>query len=130
MRWAAMCSPAFFWVGDPKDPIVATSAGWWLELELAWSDLIEIITWLIIIALIEMVVRLQGRGITSGPLIDNAKRIKIVLYGVLFVLSAWWTWLGHWIYAWDTFVWIAGFAAIEMNVKEWREEILGKQATT
>ena len=117
-----------YWVGEIKDPIVATLSGWQLEKELAWSDLIEIITWLIIIALIELVVRLQGRGITGGRLIDNANRAKLVLYGVLFVLSAWWTWLGHWIYAWDTFVWIAGFAAIEMNVNEWREEILGEQA--
>ncbi|MEM6512958.1 MAG: hypothetical protein AAF660_08105 [Pseudomonadota bacterium] len=119
---------ALYWVGDIKDPIVSTLAGWQLEKELAWSDLIEIVTWLIIIALIELVVRLQGRGITGGRLIDNATRIKLVLYGVLFALSAWWTWLGHWIYAWDTFVWIAGFAAIEMNVSEWREEILGEQA--
>ncbi|MEM9688463.1 MAG: hypothetical protein AAF917_03205 [Pseudomonadota bacterium] len=119
---------ALYWVGEIKDPIVSTLAGWQLEKELAWSDLIEIVTWLIIIALIELVVRLQGRGITGGRLIDNATRIKLVLYGVLFALSAWWTWLGHWIYAWDTFVWIAGFAAIEMNVSEWREEILGEQA--
>ena len=118
-----------YWVGETKDPIVSTLAGWQLERELAWSDLIEIVTWLIIIALIELVVRLQGHGITGGRIIDNARRIKLVMYGILFCLSAWWTWLGHWIYAWDTFVWIAGFAAIEMNVNEWREEILGEQAT-
>lgn len=114
-----------FWVGETEDPIVSTLSGWQLEKQLAWSDLIEIITWLIIIALIELVVRLQGRGITGGRLIDNSKRIKLGLYAVLFVLSVWWTSLGHWIYAWDTFVWIAGFAAIEMNVSEWRKEILG-----
>ncbi len=119
----------FYWVGETRDPIVSTLAGWQLEKELAWSDLIEIITWLIIIALIELVVRMQGHGITGGRIIDSAKRIKLVMYGILFCLSAWWTWLGHWIYAWDTFVWIAGFAAIEMNVNEWREEILGEQAT-
>jgi hypothetical protein len=26
-------------------------------------------------------------------------------------------------FAWDEFVWIAGFIAIEMNVVEWRGEI-------
>jgi len=26
-------------------------------------------------------------------------------------------------FAWDEFVWIAGFTAIEMNMVEWREEI-------
>ena len=31
--------------------------------------------------------------------------------------------MSHWLYTWDTFVWIAGFAAIEMNISEWRDEI-------
>jgi hypothetical protein len=26
-------------------------------------------------------------------------------------------------YAWDEFVWITGFVAIEMNMAKWREEI-------
>ena len=26
-------------------------------------------------------------------------------------------------FAWDEFVWIAGFVAIEMNIVEWRNEI-------
>ncbi len=118
---------SLYWVGV-DDPVVSSLAGWQLEKDLAWSDLIEIIVWLIIIALIELVVRLQGKGVTGGPIIRNANRSKLVGYGILFLLSAWWTWLGHWIYAWDTFLWIAGFAAIEMNVNEWREEMLGEQA--
>jgi hypothetical protein len=28
---------------------------------------------------------------------------------------------------WDELVWILGFAAIEMNVSEWREELLVEQ---
>ena len=42
---------------------------------------------------------------------------------MLFAIAAYWATLSHWLYAWDEFLWIAGFAAIEMNVSEWRDEL-------
>ena len=91
--------------------------------EIAAVDVVEVITWLLIILAIEFVVRLQERNVTSGPLITIAGRLKIFLYLILVGLSAYWGSLGHWLYVWDTFLWIAGFAAIEMNIQEWRGEI-------
>lgn len=111
----------YYRVGD--DPVVATRDGLMLERRLAWGDLVEVIMWLVIIAAIELVVRLQERNITDGRVISTANRIKLGAYFVLFALAAWWGSLSHWLYTWDTFVWIAGFAAIEMNISEWREEI-------
>jgi len=111
----------FYWVGN--DPVVSTMEGLELERDLAWSDLVEVVTWLFIILSIETVVRFQERGITDGTVISVANKLKILLYLVLCVLGAYWAWLSHWLYTWDTFVWIAGFAAIEMNISEWREEI-------
>jgi hypothetical protein len=113
---------AFYWLGD--NPLVSTYAGLELERDLAWSDLIEAIVWLAIIFAIEVVVRLRQRGITSGRLQLTAQSARLLGYGVLFVLSVYWAALGHWLYTWDTFIWVAGFAAIEMNVSEWRKEIL------
>jgi hypothetical protein len=112
----------FYRVGD--DPVVSTMAGLNLERDLAWVDLAEVLTWLLIILAIEIVVRLQERGITGGTVISVANKLKIFLYLFLFALAAYWGSLSHWLYSWDTFVWIAGFAAIEMNISEWREEIL------
>ena len=77
---------------------------------------------------IEIVVRLQGRGVTGGVLMRSANLTKAVCYGILFVLAVYWGWLGHWLYTWDTFVWVAGFAAIEMNVNEWRHELIDEGA--
>lgn len=111
----------FYWVGN--DPIVSTMEGLELERDLAWSDLIEVVTWLFIILSIETVVRFQERGITGGRVISVANKLKILLYLILCVLGAYWAWLSHWLYTWDTFVWIAGFGAIEMNISEWRKEI-------
>jgi len=111
----------FYWVGS--NPVVSTMEGLELERDLAWSDLIEVIAWLFIILLIETVVRFQERGITGGTVISVANKLKIFLYLVLSALAVYWAWLSHWLYTWDTFVWIAGFGAIEMNISEWREEI-------
>jgi len=123
----AMLSNAaeFYYLGD--NPLVSTEAGLELERRLAWGDVIEAITWLVIIFAIEFVVRQQGRGVIGGVLMTSAKTLKLVGYAILFVLAGWWAYLGHWIYTWDTFVWIAGFAAIEMNVHEWRDELLDER---
>ncbi len=43
------------------------------------------------------------------------------------LVAAYWGYLAHWLYVWDELVWIAGFAAIEMNVVEWRDEILEEE---
>jgi hypothetical protein len=51
--------------------------------------------------------------------------LKWIVY-LLLVLCVYWGSLGHRLYTWDNFIWVAGFAAIEMNVSEWRDEILSQ----
>lgn len=118
----------FYWIGN--DPVVSSLAGLDLERDLAWVDLVEVITWLLILLSIEIVVRLQEHGVTGGTVISVANRLKIFLYLILFGLAVYWASLSHWLYTWDTFVWIAGFAAIEMNISEWRDELLEEQHET
>lgn len=118
----------FYWIGN--DPVIGTLEGLNLERDLAWADLIEVVTWLLIILAIELVVRLQERDITGGTLISVVGKTKIFLYLILFALAAYWGSLSHWLYTWDTFVWIAGFSAIEMNISDWRDELTGARAST
>jgi hypothetical protein len=105
-------------------------AGLNLEQDLAWADLVEAVVWLLILLAIELVVRVQGRGIIGGALISTANALKIFLYLSLIALGIYWATLSHWLYLWDELVWIGGFAAIEMNVSQWRDELLGKQEMT
>lgn len=118
----------FYRVGN--DPVVSTIAGLNLERDLAWTDLVEAVTWLLILLSIEFVVRLQEHGVTGGLLISVTNKLKIFWYFILFGLAVYWASLSHWLYTWDTFVWIAGFAAIEMNISEWRDEMLDEQHET
>ena len=111
----------FFWLAE--DPVVSDMAGLKLERDLAWADLVEAVVWLLILLMIEITVRLQSRGVTSGVLISTGNILKVFLYILLIALGVYWAGLSHWLYFWDELVWIGGFAAIEMNLSEWREEI-------
>ncbi|MCH7637118.1 MAG: hypothetical protein IIA12_05545 [Proteobacteria bacterium] len=111
-----------FWLAD--DPIVTDMAGLSLERDLAWADLAEVILWLLILLAIEVIVRLQSHGVTGSTFISTLNAIKYALYASLIGLGIYWASLGHWLYLWDELVWIGGFAAIEMNVSQWRDELL------
>jgi len=115
----------FYWLAE--DPIVSDMAGLRLERDLAWADLAEALIWLLILLAIEIVVRLQGQGVTGGTVISTAKALNKFLYASLIALGVYWATLSHWLYLWDELVWIAGFAAIEMNVSQWRDDLLGEQ---
>ena len=117
----------FFWLAD--DPIVTDAAGLNLERNLAWADLIEAAIWLVIVLAIEAVVRLQGRGVTGGPVVTVLNRMQIILYAVLIGIGVYWATLSHWLYFWDELVWIGGFAAIELNISKWRSEIMDEAET-
>jgi hypothetical protein len=117
----------FFWLAE--DPVVTDMAGLDLERELAWADLAEVVIWLLVLFAIEFVVWLQGRGTAGGALISTANAISYFLYALLIALGIYWATLSHWLYLWDELVWICGFAAIEMNLSEWRGELLERQET-
>jgi len=103
---------------------VTDTEGLRLERGLALADLLEVVAWMIIIIAMEVVVRLQDRDITGGRLISSMNTAKILMYLLLMGLGVYWASLGHWLYFWDGLLWIGGFAAIEMILSQWRDEIL------
>ena len=68
--------------------------------------------------------------IAGGPIIRAANAAKGGLYGILLLIAAYWALGGLWLYVWDELVWIGGFAVIEMNVVEWRDELLEEEGST
>jgi hypothetical protein len=115
----------YYWVAS--DPVVTDLAGLNLERRLAWIDLAEAVIWLLILLAIEVIVRMQNHGVAGGTLISTLNRVKLLLYLTLIAFGVYWATLSHWLYFWDELVWIGGFAAIEMNVSEWRDELIEKE---
>jgi hypothetical protein len=117
-----------YWI--EQNAVVSSAEGLDLERNLAWVDLAEAVIWLVIILAIEIVVRLQNRDITEGTLITAAKRLQFLLYAALICIAVYWATLSHWLYCWDELVWIGGFAAIDMNLNDWRKEIIEERGMT
>ena len=115
----------FYRVG--KDPVVSDMPGLSLERQLAWADMYEGVAWLLALLAIEMMVRLQDRGVTGGALMRAASWGKNLLYLSILGVGVYWATLSHWLYLWDEILWIGGFMAIDMNLSEWRQEILDEE---
>jgi len=118
----------FYWVAE--DPVVADSEGLSLERDLALVDLAEALLWLLAILAIEIVVRMQGHGVSGGRVISTLNALKLIIYASIIGFGIYWATLSHWLYLWDELLWIGGFAAIELNLSEWRDEIDEKQVET
>jgi hypothetical protein len=122
---ASLSLPSEFFLIEPPDFLVVTnSEGLLIEKQLFWIDLAEAIVWLLILFSIELNVRLQDKGIASGAWIRGLAFTKLLLYGLLWGAAAYWIYRGHYMFAWDEFVWIIGFSAIEVNMAKWRQEII------
>lgn len=121
-------SPATEFYLIENDSVVTDAQGLQIERELVWLDLVEAVTWLVILLCMEVIVRLQDRGTTRGVLIRSASGIKLFLYLLLWGAAAYWIYRGHYMYAWDEALWILGFFAIEMNISDWKKEIRSADA--
>ena len=116
-----------FYYTEPNIVVTDTS-GLNLEKNLALVDLLEVLVWLMILATIEIMVWLHDRSITRGIIINFIKISKYILYSSLWLMAAYWAYLGHYYFAWDEAVWIVGFISIEMNVSQWKDEIESEKA--
>ncbi len=106
-----------------KGRVIADSASLDRERWLAWLDVIEAVIWLLIMVLIEMTIRLQERGISSGRAITTLNYLKFAGYSALMGMAIHWGLTDLILNFWDEILWIGGFAAIEMNMSDWREEM-------
>jgi len=102
--------------------VITDTDGYALERKHIWIDVNDAVVWLLVVWAIELAVWLQNRNISGGRLMLVTHAAK-VFYAVLFMHAGFWFYVGHWVYSWDQFLWIAGFWAIEMNLSDWREEI-------
>ena len=107
----------------PREPVITDTAGLAEDTNLRRVDLIENISWLIVVAMIELTVQLQNRGYHEGPSIAWSNGLKLLAYLTITGAAVYWFTKGHYLYTWDEFVWIAGFAALDVNLSEWRHEL-------
>lgn len=98
-----------------------------LEIQrLAWVDVINAGTWILIVIVLEIDVRLQERNQLEGMALAISTVLKIAFYSILFLCAVYWGFKGDFVDFWDAFLWLLAFFFIEMNVVEWRHEEAGQ----
>ena len=91
-------------------------------IRLAWSDIINSVTWLLVVLMLEIDVRLQLKGRLQGSMQTFSKRFKALLYAILLSAAIYWGVAGDFVDFWDAFLWIVAFIFIEKNLFDWNAE--------
>jgi hypothetical protein len=91
---------------------------------MGWIDVDNAIIWILVVLLIELEVWLQATDRFSSFALKVARQTKTLFYLALIVNGFIWAFTHYWLYAWDAFLWIFGFWAIELNLAEWEQERL------
>ena len=102
--------------------VIGTLQDWQAVQWLAWVDVINSITWIGVVVILEVDVWLQLRGRFEGRVITLSNLIKGIFYSVLFAAAAYWGVLGDFLDFWDAFMWLVAFVFIEMNLFRWQAE--------
>lgn len=87
-----------------------------------WLDVINAYVWVLVVILIEIEVWLQNHDRFGGRTLTVVRQVKTIFYAVLTADMIIWAFTGYLLYAWDAFLWIFGFWAIELNLAEWERE--------
>lgn len=111
----------------PDEPVVTDLAGFQQDLRHGWIDIVDIVCWLSVSLSMTFVVVLQDRKIYDSVWIRRADRIQIICYVILVGEAVYWLYHGYYVYTWDTLLWIGGFAGIDANLVEWRDELKEEQ---
>ena len=83
---------------------------------LAWVDVVNSGTWLLILALLELDVRPRVKGVFPGWVARASRRAKYLLYAIIVAAAAYWGIFGTILDFWDASLWIIAFVFIERNV--------------
>ncbi len=110
--------PEFFALSD--DAVVTDRAGLEEGLILAWTDLIESVSWLLIVFATEVAVWLKQAASGNGALPLAIERMKIALYCLILAIALYWGSKGQILYLWDELVWVLGFRFIDWNIRDWQ----------
>jgi hypothetical protein len=73
---------------------------------------------------------LQNRGIYDSRWIRGAETLQHVGYAIIAGTAIYWGVYGHYVYTWDILLWIGGFAIIDANLAEWRDELEDESKAT
>jgi hypothetical protein len=109
-------------LGLPGTQVIATAADHSMTSQLAWLDVVNAGTWILIVVMLEVDVRLQSKHLHALRWQSMSRVVKSFFYGVLFVAATLWGLAGTWLDFIDAALWLFAFFCIELNVFAWARE--------
>lgn len=94
-----------------------------LAIYLAIVGIINSLTWILVVVVLEIDVWLQLKNRFKGWIFKFSTIIKRILYSILFIAAVYWGISGKFLDFWDAFMWIVAFFFIENNLIEWKKEM-------
>lgn len=88
----------------------------------AWIDVFNASTWLGIVAILEVDVWYQLKGVYTGLLVKISSFFKTILYSILFACAVAWGYTGVLLDFADAALWLFAFFFIELNLFQWQHE--------
>lgn len=88
----------------------------------AWIDIFNASTWLGIVAILELDIWFQLKGMYKGRLLRISTILKTIFYSILFICAIAWGYTGVFLDFMDAFLWLFAFVFIEMNLFQWQQE--------
>jgi hypothetical protein len=104
-------------------PIVFENSNYGEVKILAWIDVINATTWLLIVMLLQADIILQLRGLLNKQIMRVSGIFKAILYSTLFIMAIFWGVYGTFTDFWDAVLWLLGFLIIELNIFNWNQEV-------
>ncbi len=83
---------------------------------MAWVDVLYATAWLVVIAILELDVYLKEHGKLKGWILTASEAAKTVLYLGLLAGAIFWGVKGEFLDFWDSFLWLAAFVLIDLDV--------------
>jgi hypothetical protein len=103
--------------------VVATPTALSSAYQLGLVDVINSATWILVVVLLEIEVRLQLWGGVPRRFQRPLTGIKVVLYLTLAIAAVYWGFEGEFLDFWDAALWLFAFVFIELNVFEWQRDL-------
>ena len=108
---------------------VVDNSGYIDIVRLAWIDVINSSVWLLVVLVLEVDVYMQENKINIALINEISKISKYILYAILFFNAAFWSISGDFVDWWDAWLWLIAFIFIELNIIQWKDEDIEKNAT-
>ena len=89
---------------------------------LAFVDVLNAVTWLVVVLLLEAEVYLHLRGRFGVRLRNLSRRLLLALSLVLIGCAVYWLLFSEFLDFWDALLWLVAFAFIEMNILDWQPD--------